>query len=284
MCYSKAFSIAPGLFENDSLKWRKRLIVGGLLMQQTASSILEYHWWWKDDYHDFQIYSDGGFNNYSLGIDKLGHFYTSYFYYHTLNEVMKYGGFSKKTRRFVSIGMPLIWALSVEIGDGYSSYNFSPEDLLANTIGIGFGVLQDEYPYLKKIKFKFSYFPSSFYRDRNYKNWALTSDYDGHLYWFTADVHNLLPQTKKKYWPKGMNIGFAYGVDGFSEVDQLRLATTRQVQRKFVIGIDWNLGAISTKKQSTRTILNIADYLHLPAPGIQKINPDKTSLKLLLLN
>ncbi|MFY8021498.1 MAG: DUF2279 domain-containing protein [Bacteroidia bacterium] len=277
--------MAPSFYENDSLKWRKRLIVGGLVMQQTASTILEYHWWWKDDYHRFNFESDGGFNNYSLGVDKIGHLYTSYFYYHAINEVMKYGNCSKKSRRIVSIAMPAIWALSVEIGDGFSSYNFSPEDLLANFIGIGYGVLQDEVPYLNNFKIKFGYFPSNYFRNNQFRNWSLTSDYNGHLYWFTADVHSLLNKPYKKYWPKGLNLGFAYGVDGFTEVDQLGYwVANRQIQRKFVIGLDWNLGAIQTKKQSVKTVLNIADYIHLPAPGIRRINPNKTNAEFLLLN
>ena len=60
--------------DNDSFTARKRWVAAGLVTQQVASTIFEYHWWWKDDYHDFTIYSDGGLNNYSLGIDKVGHF------------------------------------------------------------------------------------------------------------------------------------------------------------------------------------------------------------------
>jgi hypothetical protein len=270
--------------ENDSFAARKRWIAAGLVSQQVASTIFEYHWWWKDDYHDFQIYSDGGFNNYSLGIDKVGHFFTSYFYFHSINEVMKYGRFSKKSRRIVSIAMPAFWALSIELGDGFSSYNFSPQDLMANLMGVGFGVLQDQYPFMNNFKFKFSYFPSQYYRDVDFKNWKFVADYDGHMYWLTADMHNLLSKNKRQFWPKGLNLGIAYGVDGFSEVDQLRLNTNRQIQRKFVIGLDWNLNAIQTKKQSVKTLLKIADFVHLPAPGIRRINPDKTSGHLLLLN
>ena len=283
--FSIAQSNEASIVSTDTLRNRKNWIVTGLVSQQIASSILEYHWWWKGDYHAFKFESDGGFNNYSLGVDKVGHFYTSYFYYHALNEVMKYGGFSKKSRRLVSIGMPAIWAISVEIGDGFSSYNFSPEDLIANFLGIGYGVLQDEVPYLRNFKFKFGYFPSNYFRDNQYRNWSLTADYNGHLYWLTADVHSLLNAPYKKYWPKGLNLGIAYGVDGFTENDQLGyLLANRQIQRKFVIGLDWNLGAIQTKKQSLKTLLNIADYIHFPAPGIRRINPDKTNSELFLLN
>ena len=53
---------------------------------------------------------------------------------------------------------------------------------------------------------------------------------------------------------------------------------------KIAAEIDKKNKAIQTKKQSVKTLLKIADFVHLPAPGIRRINPDKTSGHLLLLN
>lgn len=272
--------------EQDSLRVRKWLIGTGLVMHQTASRIMEYNWWWRGDYHEFRFNNDGGINNYSLGVDKAGHFYTSYAYTKFLNELMRYGGFSDRSRKWTAYGLPAFYALSIEIGDAFTkTYGFSAEDLIANFSGIGLAWLQDEFPKLNAVTFKYSYFPSKFYRNQNFQGWTLTRDYDGHTYWVALDVKKLLPSRAKKYWPSGLNLAAGYGVVNFSEIDfyhSTSYVTEVTLQRKFLIGLDWNLSAIPAKKAGWKAIRNMLDLYHFPAPGIS-ISP-KTQFKPILLN
>lgn len=256
----------------NQLNRKQKYILSGLAVHQLATFYLEYQWWWKGDYHPFVMSSDGGFNNYSLGIDKVGHFYTSYVYFKTLNELMKWGDFNPKTRLWVSTAIPFVWALSIEIGDGFSSYEFSPGDLAANTLGITYGLAQERYPYLKNFNFKYSYFPSQYFINNHFYQWRLTSDYGGHIYWLSADINNMLSKPAKRFWPKYLNLAFGYGIADWA------------AGRKFCISLDWNLGAITTKNKTVQTVKNILDFYHYPAPGIKKIGNESFKFEPLLLN
>lgn len=255
---------------------RKNIVIVGLLAQQASSFYVEYKWWWEGDYHPFVINSDGWFNNYSLGIDKVGHFYTSYMYFNILNETMKWAGFSNKTRTITSVTLPFLYALSIEIGDGFSTYNFSLPDLASNSLGICYGLLQDKVPVMRNFTVKFSYFPSQYYFDNHFRKWSLTDDYDGHIYWLTADVHNLLRGNAKKYWPAFLNLGAGYGIQ--------HRPSGLDLQREFFLGLDYNLGAIHTKDQTVKGLLSIFDKLHYPAPGLKQLDGEKVVPKWLILN
>jgi hypothetical protein len=262
---------------------KQKLIIGGLAAQQLASLYLEYKWWWEDNYHPFVINNDGGFNNYSSGLDKVGHFYVSYMYSNLLFELLKYGEFKEKNCLLLSAVIPFVWAFSIEVGDGFSSYEFSPADLLANTLGIGYAFAQNKVPYLQNFKFKFSYFPGKYFRENNYQNWSLTSDYDGHIYWLATDVHNILPKKAKGFWPKYLNLSFGYGVNNFSE-SFYYASKGYKIQREFFIGLDYNLNAIPIKNKTSKAIVKMLDYYHFPAPGIKKTGESNWQFKPLLLN
>ena len=267
----------------NKLSTKQKLIIGGLVAQQAASLYLEYKWWWEDNYHPFVMRSDGGFNNYSLGIDKIGHTYTSYMYSNLLYELMRWGDFKESTSEWVSIILPFAWALSIEIGDGFSSYEFSKPDLLANSIGIAYAVAQRKIPYLNNFKMKFSYFPNNFYLENQFRGWSLTSDYDGHIYWITADINGILPKPAKHFWPKYLNIGLGYGINNFAATYKIG-GPEIIVQREFMIGLDYNLSALPIKNKTRKTLVKMADYFHLPAPGYKETNNEGMKFNLLLLN
>ncbi|MFI5222553.1 MAG: DUF2279 domain-containing protein [Bacteroidia bacterium] len=269
--------------KQTTLFTKKNAIVAGLVLQQAGSFIIEYQWWWKNEYHTFYFLPDGWFDNYSLGVDKVGHFYTSYLYFNVLNELMKWGEFSDRTRIITSVALPFIYALSIEIGDGYSTYGFSYEDLTANSAGILLGVLQDKIPVLQNFTIKWSYFPSPVSFDTHFKNWKLTDDYDGHIYWLSADVHNLLPHNLKKFWPAFLNIAGGYGVDRYLH-NVVYPDNWLPIQRKFFIGFDFNLSSIKTKSKSLNGILRIVDKYKFPAPGFKRTGDAPLQPSLLMLN
>ncbi len=260
---------------------RQKFIIAGLTAQQAASVYFEYKWWWENNYHPFHHENDGGFNNYSLGIDKVGHFYTSYMFSNLLYELMKWGKFSEKSSEWVSVVLPFAWALSIELGDGFSKYAFSSQDLLANSIGIAYAVAQRKVPVLKNFTFKYSYFPSDYFRERNMQGWSLVSDYDGHIYWLSADMHGLLPKKLKPFWPKYINLAAGYGLQNFRPLDLNADKTI--LNREFHIGLDFNLNSIPAKKQGWKTFFKMADHYHLPAPGFSKVGSDEWQFKALLL-
>jgi len=242
----------------------QKLITTGIVAQQVASFYIEYNWWWRHNYHPFNLQNDGGFNNYSKGIDKLGHFYISYSYYHIINQLMQYGNFSKKATNITAVTLPAIWALSIEIGDGFSSYAFNPDDLLANYLGILLGLAQTNVKQLDFLKIKMSYVPSQVYLNNGFKNWSLSADYDGHIYWLTINLNKINPNIFKANVFKYFNIGAGYSLNKFKAYDP-------NIQREFVIGIDYNLSAIKTKGKTMNLFKNVLDLWHWPSAGV-KIN------------
>lgn len=261
----------------ETKPFNKKWIVAPAILVNTAGMVyLEYKWWWEGNYHPFQYNYEGFFNNYSLGVDKIGHFYISYLYFHSLYNGMKWADYSDKSSLILSAAIPTIYALSVEIGDGYSSYNFSADDLASNLVGIGYGVLQVKKPFFKNFNVKWSYYPSSWSMYNNKKN-SITDDYGGHVYWLSCDVHNLLPQKAQKYWPSFLNLAVGYGMTN-------KAGTNLPEARKFTFGIDYNISSLPLKGTSWNMVKNFLDLFHFPAPGIRKVQGKPVEFKPLILN
>ena len=273
--------------QHDSLflgMQRKTLLNYSLVTYSLASFYVEYQWWWKGNYKNFQYGNDGFLNNYSLGVDKAGHFYTSYFYFNALYEFMDWGGFDETTKLITSMAIPAFYALSIELNDGFTYFSFSGYDLTANMLGIGYGVLQRQYPYLNNFKFKWSYYPSGIIPLDN--KFIIANDYDGHIYWLSVDVNGVLPERLKGYWPKYLNIAAGYGAKNVSHRNAWLglISPNGPKKRKFAFSIDYNLGSFEVKDDFLNVVRNIVDYLHFPAPGLKSIEGQGTVFTPLLIN
>ena len=268
----------PSSFESDSASFagRKSAITYGIGIHTVLAIGLEYRWWWQDNYHPFQFEIEGFFDDYSLGVDKAGHFYTSYFYFNALYNTMKWGGYDESTTMWVSIVIPALYAVSLEIGDGFSNYKFAPDDILANSLGIGYGVLQKKYPVLNNFIFKWSYYPAGKYAAG--LSHSLSNDYDGHIYWLSFKVDHLLPPSFQGCWPKFLNLAIGYGAKNVSQ------GSEGPMTRKFAVSLDYNLTELPLTGDTWEAIKNIFDLLHFPAPGVRIIDGERAQFKPLLLN
>ena len=264
---------------------RKTIVTAGVAAHTLFATYLEYKWWWKGNYHPFKFENDGFLNNYSLGVDKIGHFYTSYFYYNALREVLIWGGYSPSTAEWWGAGISIFYALSIEIGDGFSTYAFSLTDFTANALGVSYGFLQHQIPFLNNFRFKWSYYPSGkLPLDRYYR---LTDDYDGHIYWLSINVHNLLPESWKTSWPKLLNIAIGYSgenIYGRPSWAGPPIGPSGAASRKFVISLDYNLSSLQTTTDTWTALKHIFDMFHYPAPGVRFIQGKSPVFKPLLLN
>lgn len=263
---------------------RKTLLTYSLAAYSLASVYVEYQWWWKGNYRSFRYGNDGFLNNYSLGVDKVGHFYTSYFYFQSLYEFMQWGGFDEQTSMLTSIAIPAFYALSIELNDGFTYFSFSGYDLTANMIGIGYGVLQRKFPVLNAFKFKWSYYPSGIIPLDD--KFIIANDYDGHIYWLSMDVNRLLPEQAKPYWPKFLNIAVGYGASNVSHRNAWlgEISPKGPKMRKFAVSLDYNLVSFPIEGEMTNVIRNIVDYFRFPAPGIRQVGGSPNEFKPLLIN
>lgn len=286
------FVVAPAIFQlspgqevrRDSMLWllhRKDVATYGTIVWSAAALAMEFQWWWKDDYyykqHEFRLQNDGYFYNSSYGVDKLGHMYSSYLIFQFTYDVMKWADFDDETALWSAVAVPASHALAIELGDGFSKWAFNPSDLYFNSAGIIYGVLQTKYPFLRNFNYKWSYYPS-FGGGTNDPDWGPASDYSGHIYWLSVDVHNVLPESLRDYWPKYLNIAFGLGAKNVSYGD------VGTKQRKFAIGLDWNTNAIIPDGDTWGIVKNLINKIRFPAPGIKFTTNETTETKLLLVN
>jgi len=225
-----------------------------------GSLVGAYVVWWKDDFGPFRFYSGDWFNDTGLnGIDKVGHFYTSYLFYHLQKDLLLWGGHSEEFAFWTSTILTFGFALIVEVGDAFSPYGFDYQDLILNSGGLGYGILQDKVDFFKNFDFKWSYIPKHNFSFPP----KLSEDYDGHIYWLSIDIHNLFKSSVGKIWPE-----FLRPAIGFSVEDNGN-------RREFIAGLDFNLFSLfGSSDENWNLIVKSADHFHIPAPGI-KFSPNR---------
>src|SRR3972149_7988361 len=97
---ASAWAQDPQRVERDSTFWifqRKPLVTYTIAAYSAYVLYKEWKWWWRGNLSPFEIRSEGFLNNYSLGVDKVGDFYTSYLYVPSFRELMEWGGFEPET-------------------------------------------------------------------------------------------------------------------------------------------------------------------------------------------
>jgi hypothetical protein len=240
-------------------------VAGGFLL---GSLVMSYNDWWKGSSTPFHFVQEGFLRDYSSGIDKFGHAYTSYLYFHTIRDLLAWGGYSSSQAFWLGATGAFTFGVLVEIGDGYSPFGFSWEDEAANLIGLGFGMLQVNSPILENFQFKWSYYP------RGGLKWPphFTDHYDWHTYWLAFNFHRLLPGSVGDWWPEWLQPAVGYGVDrGWT-------------RREIVFGLDLNLGAFSTDNRELDLLKRISTRLHFPGPAVKFTGGESTKSYLLHFN
>ena len=220
-------------------------IVAGILTDS-------YFAWWKNAEKPFTFYSSEWFHDFQ-GIDRFGHMFTSYFFFNTFRDIMLWGGYDTTTARWWAAGLSAFEALSIEIGDGVSPYGFDPKDLTFNLTGIGYGLLQEQVPFLRNFNLKFSYWSA-----RGLKSPAnFTTDYDAMTIWMAINVPALLPREMQDWWPSFLGVAVGVSVDDNASRGELAIA------------FDINLESFDFHNSDVRLAQRIVNRMHLPMPGVK---------------
>lgn len=231
---------------------------------------------WKE-VGDFNIHEDW---QYSYGLDKLGHFYAGFASSYILSEVLFGMGFSWELGTLVGSGLGLLYTSYIEILDGYSvHFGFSPSDFYADFAGATFHSLQYYFPVLQNINPKFMYVnPAWIGENKRIPHETFIDDYSSQTFWFSVNVHNLLPDDAKRYWPKWLELTIGYGVFSLCEpgknCDQnlsYPFSNSAWGNRSLLIGLDYNLVSLLPEGGSfwnwIRQGLDL--FRLLPAPTLQ---------------
>jgi hypothetical protein len=168
-----------------------------------------------------------------------------------------------------------MYELYVEIEDGYArDWGFSPGDAKADIAGAAFYILRNRIDFLRNFQYKWFYYPSGETPYTKDQTLNPLDDYGGQSYWLTVDVHRILPQSAKKYWPDWLNL--AVGVSRlFLPFDSTSTDPYNQRKTAYYIGVDFDMERMIP--ESSIGIINFIrrglSYWRLPAPAY-RIYPD----------
>jgi hypothetical protein len=219
-------------------------VVGGTLAYSAGV-------WWVNDFRPFH-YTVGPWFEDKLGIDKLGHMFTSYAMFRSIHDLLTWGGDGPERSFWWAAGIAAFHGLAVEIGDGYSRYGFDYHDLTFNYIGLGFGMARESVPFLRNFDLKWSlYYPL------NRHAFKINALYDYHIYWVSLRVHELLPEGWSRYWPPVLAVAFGLGADENVTV------------RTYCLSLDYNLEALPVAGRDLGLLMKLLNLFHLPAPGVK---------------
>lgn len=184
----------------------------------------------------------------SGGADKLGHAYSTYVVSHGLAALYQSWGFSKKEAALFGSSTSFALMGYLELGDAYSRYGFSPEDMVANGIGALVGYLLFENDTLaEKIDFRWEY---GF--DPNQTD--IFTDYENSKYLLAVKLNGF--EATQRTLLRNLELHFGYYTRNFDSNDA-------DNERNIYFGIGLNLSDILFRHswKKTGTVLR---YLQLP--------------------
>jgi len=252
-----------------------RAIVAQSAFYAAGISYLSFVWYRDKERVPFHFYDDtDGY----LQIDKFGHAYGAYVgsfvSYHWLrragvkrNKALLYGG---------PVG--LLIQTPIEIFDGlYEGWGFSWPDMVANAVGpvlvVGNELLFRE----QLVRFKFSFWRSSYSRQANgYLGddflESVFLDYNGHTYWLSFPISSI---ALEDHLPPWLSLAVGYSANGmFGEFDNRRsyrgvdLPETARYRQYFLsLDVDWT--RIPTESNFLRGLFQALNFIKLPFPALE---------------
>lgn len=239
----------------------KALLYGGAYsLAIGAAQYYQYQAFWSNRL-SFRIIDD---IDYELDADKGGHMFAGYFMSKFSTDILLTVGFGEDIATIGGGLMGLGYQFFVEVQDGYGfGWGFSPSDMIANTLGAGLHIAQRYVPGLQYVKMKAEYYPAPWFGEKTRKGSSTPiDDYSAWTWWLSLDVHGILPDVAKPYWPSWLNLAFGYAARN--------LEWTGEESRRFIISLDYDLEKLLPDGAPfwnwLKQYLNV---VKLPAPAIE---------------
>ncbi len=257
-------------------KGRLRTVVaieGGFYL--AGNAYLQYVWYKDHERVKFHFYNDvQGY----LQMDKCGHAFSSYHYSRKGYEALRWAGVSKKKSLLYGGPLGLILQTPIEIFDGlYEGYGFSGSDMVANTLGSTLFTVQQAIWDKQPVKMKFSYSSSGYSRYHPYYLGATPTesffmDYNGHTYWLSANISDILPRTKVPQW---LNLAFGYSANGmigeFRNEKFYKNTPIPEMERyrQYLLSLDIDLSKIKTRSKFLASLFKQLNMIKIPFPALE---------------
>jgi len=199
-------------------------------------------WNWGQDGKKFGFKSEGWFDKstYSGGADKTGHMFSHYIQKRFYSWLSAKLGHDKPTSQLHGLLAAGLTGLMIEVGDGFSRYQFCPQDLIADTLGITLAYFLDEYPKLDElIGLRWEYWPSQNWMNKENKNRIdFMSDHSGQKFYFSVKAKGV-PLLADKWYTKYLTLDVGFYTRGF---DTVNASPSRSQWFSYGAGI--NLGSL----------------------------------------
>lgn len=188
----------------------------------------------------------------SGGADKLGHLYTGYLISHLFSSAYRSWDYPEAEASRMGALSSLGVTTLMEVGDSFSPFGFSYEDMVMNTLGAGLGYAFDRSPELRrKVDLRLEYHPS------------LSGEFEGDLVTDYEHLKYLLAIKAAGFDPienpvlQALELHFGYYTRGY---DTSSPNLPDQRQRTLYVGLGLNLGHLLRPLWETR----LFNYLQLP--------------------
>lgn len=257
--------------------FRLSSMIGIIGVTNTVAYMYQRNVWYTEEttvFHSLEFIND--WNKYQQ-MDKFGHFTDAYFTSDLTGKIYRWAGMSGNTSVWVGALTGWAWMLEIELSDAFmSEWGFSWGDMLANTAGSAFYVLQQfNYDALGGIHPKFSWHKSEAWKENRYHKdpQALIEDYEGMTFWLTINPHHYFPDSWKKNYSEWLApLGLAFGVSA-KDIAYYPWGGYKEYfigldidLRKLPIWDDWNLFKFMKSE---------INFLRLPLPTI-RFSPNGT--------
>lgn len=181
------------------------------------------------------------------GLDKLGHFYFSYVLSHGLSAIYENKGYSARQGALLgslsSFGMTT-W---MEIGDSFSDFGFSHEDLIMNLMGSLTGYFLYSYPDIaQKMDIRLEYRP-------DFNQTDFTTDYENQRFLLAIKFDGF--EFAQKNYFKYLELHLGYYTKGFPD--------KKHRERNIYMGIGINVSRLFKQVSMTKTS-KLFNYIQLP--------------------
>ncbi len=239
---------------------------------------------WKNR-GDFHFVEDG---KYAMYIDKAGHFYGTFLSSYVLSQTLLECGFSYNWANAIGCFLGLGYTTYVEVLDGFSKdWGFCPSDFYADVGGALFYLAYSYVPFFQNFTPKFMYLPPRWFNSKSRKPSSMfIDDYSAHTFWISINVHNLLPEKVKKYYPRWLDISVGFAVRNLCDPLNPENKCNPQVSepvypyvwgnRKLIVALDFDLVKLLPDGSPFCNWLKQSfNFFKLPSPAIEFGNPTR---------
>jgi uncharacterized protein YfiM (DUF2279 family) len=224
--------------------------------------------WYKDSpRQSFRFFND---NSEWKQVDKLGHFYSSFYFSWGTSQALRWANVSSTKSDLIGALTGFLVIAPIEIFDGYSAdYGASSGDLMADAAGSLFFLGQKRLWNEVRIIPKFSYQSTHYAALRpnilgDNTTSRILKDYNGQTYWLSVDMDKFMS------FPKWLNLAIGYGANGMiygRDYQNREVGLTPK--RQYYLALDFDLSAIRTRSKFLKSLIFVANTIKIPAPTIE---------------